>query len=240
MQKSKSMKNMRILKKLLGILIFGQLFLSASLASYIPEGYFVSHEDMIRDYQITQEYSKRDFLSYILEQNPAVTAAEATLITERVIEVADQFGVDAKLFLALIRMESNFMREAVSPTGAVGLTQFTSIGAQEVSDQLGQRGPSYASLQNTLYLNNILLDGMPEWSHLWLRERSWAQQKLLFLDDLDLSLVYGAILLKVYLAKNYQDDLMANYYEALVDYNGEPGERKYWYARTILKFYDEI
>ncbi|WP_412470356.1 transglycosylase SLT domain-containing protein [Oceanospirillum sp. RT-1-3] len=231
---------MQKFKKLLVLLIFTQLFVSASLASYIPEGYFVGHEDMIRNYQITQEYSKGDFEAYIMAQNPSASEQEATLITDRVIEVAELFGVDAKLFLALIRMESNFVRDAISPTGAVGLTQFTSIGAQEVSDQLGQRGPDYANLQNTLYLNNTLSDEIPEWTHLWLRERTWAEQKLLFLHDLDLSLVYGAILLKVYLAKNYQDDLMTNYYEALVDYNGEPGERKFWYARTILKFYDEI
>lgn len=216
------------------------LFINQVLALSDTEGYFISHEDLIRNYQIESDYNKRDFLSYILTENPRVDVEEAVLITEEVIRISQCFKIDARLYLALMRMESNFERGAISHTGAVGLSQFTSIGAQEVNDQLGERGRDYANVRNTNYLNELINNCSSNWLHLWERAEGWQNQKRLFLEDIELSLIYGAILLKVYLAKNYEEDLRQNYYNALVNYNGEPGERKYWYARTILKFYDEI
>ncbi len=228
-----------MIRKLLGLLILTMIF-NMTMAA-MPEGYFVSHAYLIKNYQMQDEdYNKRDFLSYILAENPAVELDDALAIVDGVIAVSNCFGIDAKLYLALIRMESNFAQKAISRTGAVGLSQFTSIGAQEVSDQLGQRGPNYANRKNTKYLNDIVNGCTLNWQQLWTRSSRWAEQKLFFLDDIQLSLIYGAILLKIYLAKNYNSDIETNYYDALVNYNGEPGERKYWYARTILKFYDEI
>lgn len=207
----------------------------------MPEGYFVGHAQLISEYRLQDApYDVRDFLSYIQIKNPNVSDSEALEISLGVIEVANCFSIDPKLFLALIRMESNFSMDAISPTGAVGLTQFTSIGAQEVNDQLGERGGSYANVRNINYLNERLASCSENWQQLWFRASNWSEQKLFFLEDIELSLIYGAILLKVYLAKNFQSDMRTNYYDALVDYNGEPGQRKYWYARTILQFYDEI
>lgn len=226
------------MRKLLEILILSLLTLSAVAA--IPEGYFVDHDKLIKDYRIEKQYNPNDFLTYMLSENPAVPTEQVIQIAYETITLAECFKVDAKLFVALMRMESNFDMTAISHTGAVGLTQFTSIGAQEVSDQLGERGPRYANSRNTNYLNDIIGNCTDQWQQLWLRERGWSNQKELFLEDVQLSIVYGMILLKVFLAKNYEQDLMDNYYQALVDYNGEPEDRKYWYARTILKFYDEI
>jgi hypothetical protein len=47
-------------------------------------------------------------------------------------EHANSFDIDPNLVRALITQESRFKAEAVSPTGAYGLGQFTGIGARQV------------------------------------------------------------------------------------------------------------
>ncbi len=47
---------------------------------------------------------------------------------------ADLFDIDPNLVRALITQESRFVAEAVSPTGAFGLGQFTGIGARQVQN----------------------------------------------------------------------------------------------------------
>lgn len=47
---------------------------------------------------------------------------------------ADKFNLDPNLIRALITQESRFKAEAVSPTGAYGLGQFTGIGARQVQN----------------------------------------------------------------------------------------------------------
>lgn len=49
-------------------------------------------------------------------------------------EHADTFNLDPNLVRALITQESRFKVEAVSPTGAYGLGQFTGIGARQVQN----------------------------------------------------------------------------------------------------------
>jgi hypothetical protein len=54
-----------------------------------------------------------------------------------ILKVAKDFDIDARLLTALISHESGFDARAVSPTGAVGLTQLTTIGIEEFIDQSG-------------------------------------------------------------------------------------------------------
>ena len=49
-------------------------------------------------------------------------------------EHANTFDIDPNLVRALITQESRFKAEAVSPTGAYGLGQFTGIGARQVQN----------------------------------------------------------------------------------------------------------
>ncbi len=55
-------------------------------------------------------------------------------VREFVEEHADTFDLDPNLVRALITQESRFKAEAVSPTGAYGLGQFTGIGARQVQN----------------------------------------------------------------------------------------------------------
>ena len=68
----------------------------------------------------------------------------------------------------LIHKESSFIKTAVSPTGAAGLTQFTAIGLKEVNDQFGMRGKMGAPEIVTLYFltqTRSCIDS--EWVELW-------------------------------------------------------------------------
>lgn len=67
-------------------------------------------------------------------------------VKEREIEIrafiephAETFGLDPNLVRALITQESRFEAEAVSPTGAYGLGQFTGIGARQVQNIANMR-----------------------------------------------------------------------------------------------------
>ncbi len=55
-------------------------------------------------------------------------------VREFVEEHANTFDIDPNLVRALITQESRFKAEAVSPTGAYGLGQFTGIGARQVQN----------------------------------------------------------------------------------------------------------
>lgn len=51
------------------------------------------------------------------------------------------FGISPRILTALIKKESNFVANAESPTGAVGLMQITSVGGAEVLEMLGYPNP---------------------------------------------------------------------------------------------------
>jgi hypothetical protein len=55
-------------------------------------------------------------------------------IRDFVVEHSNTFDVDPNLVRALITQESRFKANAVSPTGAYGLGQFTGIGARQVQN----------------------------------------------------------------------------------------------------------
>lgn len=233
------MRNIKI-----AVCILATQFIAASANLERPFGYFVSHKKLIKSYVWNSKPADVEaFARYIQDNGKNVSTSDSLDIAESVIRSASCFEVEPRIFLGLIRLESAYQIKAVSPTGAVGLTQFTSIGAREIADQLGQRGPDYANPNNTKYFKSVIRNCVDKkWKNIWDRAgSSWKSQKKLFLRDIKLATTYGAMLLKLYLARHYTEgDIKQTYFKALRDYNGEPGDRKIWYANKILGYYEDL
>lgn len=66
------------------------------------------------------------------------------------------FGTDPFVIASKVRQESKFDTRAISPTGAMGLTQMTEIGLEEVLDQLGHRGKKFAEPDVNVFIQKAL------------------------------------------------------------------------------------
>ncbi len=75
-----------------------------------------------------------------MDANKHLSASEAMCMGSEVIRISSCFDIDSRILLGLIKLEFEYNQDAVSFSGASGLTQFTTIGIQEVNDQLGIRG----------------------------------------------------------------------------------------------------
>lgn len=188
--------------------------------------------------------------NHIINSNARIPAIEALIISKNIIKVSECLEIDPWILTGLIKKESSFDKNAVSKTGAVGLTQFTTIGLKEVNDQLGRRGRVGAPDATTLYLAEKIRSCIdPNWTDLWNRieekEESavfYNQLKSVLKKDIRSSIVYGAILLKTYLAIVYkrnphdQSELRPSdiYFQALQIYNGEAGQAKVSFAKDVF------
>jgi hypothetical protein len=95
------------------------------------------------------------------EQNPQMCSksfestngiSERELATE-ITNASFCFGTDPFIVTSKIRQESRFDMLSVSNTGAIGLTQLTTIGLEEILDQMGHRGERYAYIENKKFLD---------------------------------------------------------------------------------------
>ncbi|MDQ3234754.1 MAG: transglycosylase SLT domain-containing protein [Pseudobdellovibrionaceae bacterium] len=116
-----------------------------------PSGYpvslsYASAPVMMRSEQPTEA----DLTSYLEQKVPNWGARPQSreLLAFAIRTLAMDFDIDARLLTALIAQESAFDARAVSPTGAVGLTQLTISGISEFVDQ---SGATYEHLGNRTY-----------------------------------------------------------------------------------------
>lgn len=230
--------------------------LSLAFSSHAEElfekGYRLPGEAVIKDFTIMRLTPTEDYLvKYILKTNHKVPRAEAEEIAANVLKVSGCFKIDPWLLTGLIQKESSFKKDAVSPTNAAGLTQFTSLGFREVNDQLGLRGREGATENATLYFNSKIRDCVDaSWVDLWNRVPVTPEDPDFFnllkeeiKTNIPTAITYGSILLKTYVA--YVDNkaskadiplsISETYYQALQIYNGEEGNAKVNYARAIFK-----
>ena len=195
--------------------------------------------------------SEDDIKRYIRKINFSIDSKTREEIAKNVLKVSECIKIDPWILTGLIKKESSFNPYAISPTKAAGLTQFTGIGIAEVNDQLGMRGEKFATSESIEYFNSKIKECInPAFKHLWDRvavdqehEDFIDLSKKEIMDDIELAITYGGILLKTYLA--YSDlrsdaKLSQIYYKALQTYNGEPGEAKVRYAKAVFNNLEEM
>lgn len=226
MVKSPRMKNKKLF--IAGVLFTGLVGLSQGFAH--TDGYMVTDyvdQEMILDSSkplIEPSVAAAMIESYILKINPDRDAKSPNDIStkelaKRIAGVSYCFELDPFVYTALIHKESiNYYQRAKSPTGASGLTQFTTIAVKEVNDQLGIRGNKHAQTEAINYFTQMLAGDClknnggftsmgKNYVHLWeldpaaslVKSSSSQAAKMvsMMMDLPEYALVYGAILLKV-------------------------------------------
>ena len=177
-------------------------------------------------FQIYKEPTQKKLASFIRKHGRS--HQDSHRLARSLKTIAGCFEIDAVLLTSLVTNESGWKKKAKSPTWAMGLTQFTSAGIREASGQL--RGDLWTRPETTRYLNNVINECVEpklgiEWVQLWKRARTIKEQKLLFLEDENLALVYGAVLLKTYVSierfKNRYQSLHYVITKGVSRYNGD-------------------
>lgn len=224
-------------------IIYISLLLSIVSISYantlFEKGYFVKLEYISDEYYLNESLSPARIAEYIHEVNPGRDETSLTNIelAQLIDHISYCYEIDPYIFTGLIRQESGFNENAISSTGAFGLTQMTGIGIKEVNDQLGYRGPSYAKSTVIKFHNTTAKDCTEnDWINMWsdgVNMESISAQKNWLKEDPLRQVIYGAILLKTYLA--YSADRYSNldlkdiYIKTLLLYNNDPNEGdKFW------------
>jgi hypothetical protein len=77
-------------------------------------------------------------------------------LAQEIVAASYCFGTDPLIVASKVRQESKFDTRAISHTGAIGLTQLTTIGLEEILDQLGHRGAKYASLESKDFIHDAI------------------------------------------------------------------------------------
>jgi hypothetical protein len=238
------------------LFMFSFATLSAFAEESLDKGYRLPGETIIKDFNLMKLTPEKHFLaSHIIKINYKIPTPQALEIAHHILNISACFKIDPWVLTALIQKESSFNKDAVSPTNAAGLTQFTSSGIKEVNDQLGFRGRAGATEGATLYFTSQIRDCIdPSWVDLWVRvelpetdPEFYRQIKEEIKKDIPTAITYGAILLKTYVAfiniKNNRSaseeggDLPKSeiYFRALQIYNGEEGTAKVNYAKNVFK-----
>jgi hypothetical protein len=233
------------------------IFLSLSLGTLsaqelVEKGYRLADDSVIKDYSLLSlGLEEHVLIKHIIKTNYKVDHSDAELIAKNILKVSQCFNIDPWLLTAVIQKESSFKKDAISPTGAAGLSQFTMLGLQEVNDQLGFRGRAEATDMAIDFYNSKISKCIdPEWTHLWLKvgvsETDPEFYNLLkeeIKQNIPIAITYGAILLKTYVA--FVDNKFRNsyiklptsetYFLGLQIYNGEEGDAKVKYAKEVFK-----
>jgi hypothetical protein len=195
-----------------------------------------------REFKLNSRTSKRELYSVIQksinEANPkhqGLGIFEINQLSREVVRVSECYGIDPVVYTGLLWRESNFKPGSVSGRGAVGLSQMTSTGIEEVLDRLSpvshRRLGHLRSLVkkcNPGFLNRVPMQVSADTLAAWKNSVAFSHVD---------SLVMGALLLKINLAsttpKQSKPKAIEAYREALERYNGDP-EIKEQFAKDVL------
>ncbi|MBP1730821.1 MAG: soluble lytic murein transglycosylase [Deltaproteobacteria bacterium] len=87
---------------------------------------------------VKQDETIASIASYLKEQSPDIPDEMARDIASFVYVESKSHEVDYRLVLAVMKVESNFRLDAVSPKGARGLLQIKPSVARDITDTLGE------------------------------------------------------------------------------------------------------
>jgi len=173
----------------------------------------------------------------IVDANPrreGTVDSEVVHLSHELVRVSSCYGVDPVVYTGLIWRESNFKQAAVSGRKAVGITQMTSAGIQEVLERL-----SPISHKRLGYLRSLVKKCNPNFMDRVPYEVSadtigaWRNTVVFSRTD---ALVMGALLLKINLARapaHLQSNQIETYRVALEHYNGDRSI-KIQFAQDVL------
>lgn len=118
---------------------------------YMENSSFAQYEDEVSE--------KIRYEDYIQDSNPNVKGHEAREIALSVIRWGNEFKIDEKLLLAISKVESNFHKHAISPSGAYGLMQVIPVWHKskvlEAKQRLGN--PELFNINTNIYLGARIL-----------------------------------------------------------------------------------
>jgi hypothetical protein len=182
-------------------------------------------------------------------------------LARSIVRASFCFGTDPYMTTAKVHIESVFDRSVISPTGAVGFSQMTGPGIEEVNDQFGSRGNKHVPATNPPIFKRAAACYMgksKKWVNMWEGQGVMAQGQRLggsrlnlakkwLRASLDRDVVYGQVLLKVNLAASYASgrSMLSVYRAAFVRYNGDMNWRngrpmKEVYADQVLGYFRRI
>ncbi len=79
----------------------------------------------------------RDIVGYLKSQKVKASEDRLKAIARHVLYESKRRNVDYRLVLALMKVESNFKHDAVSPKGAIGLLQIRPVLGKKVAKDIG-------------------------------------------------------------------------------------------------------
>jgi hypothetical protein len=196
-----------------------------------------------QDFNVWRGHSSRELQNVvsraIVQANPqldGLRSGQVTRLARDLVKVSRCLQVDPLIMTALVWRESNFKPHAVSATGAVGLTQMTVSGIQEVLERTHTQGFRRLKYGQVLMrrcapeLSNKLAK---KWSQTFKRDQIY-HIKATLPGQHEESLIWGALLLKLHLASaGVELPILERYRVALERYNGDQ-RVKSSFAKDIL------
>lgn len=177
----------------------------------------------------------------IIQANPKLTGlsdTKAIQLSKQLVRTCSCYGVDPGVFAALVWRESNFKPEAVSERGAVGYTQMTKLGVQEILERVSPYSSRRLKFLSSAFkrCNPSLAKKLPR----TISADTVAASKNQLMQSPEQSIVFGVLLLKLNLAYSPQRKNFSERYRlALERYNGD-AKVKLKFARDVLSLRNRL